>query len=310
MAFARARLSIYVYVVEMDAWPELPYERWKDTLDTLHLKLQIPGKVRLALTPPEPQWANVPYYVTARGLTTGPMESGGTIFQTDVDLIDHDVLIRTTGGEDRRVPLGSGSVADFYGNFMSTLASLGVEVTIRGVPDEVVDPIPFAEDAVHSTYEPEWANRFWTVLSRVDLVMKEYRSRSRGRTTPVHFFWGSFDLACTRFSGRPAAPPAGADLITRRSDDAEQICVGFWPGDRRFPAPAFYSYTYPKPGQIEEAAIEPASAGWNAVLGEFALLYDDVRRSDSPGDEMLQFFVSSYAAGATLSGWDPDLIAS
>ncbi len=293
----------------MDAWPELPYERWKDTLDTLHLKLQIPGKVRLALTPSEPQWANVPFYVTARGLTTGPMESGGTIFQTDVDLFDHGVQILTTDGQDRLLPLGEGSVADFYGDFMSSLKSLGIDLNIRAVPDEVADPIPFAEDAVHSTYEPEWANRFWRVLSRVDLVMKEYRSRFHGRTTPVHFFWGSFDLACTRFSGRPAAPPAGADLITRRSDDAEQICVGFWPGDQRFPAPAFFSYTYPKPDRIEEVAIAPAAASWNTVLGEFALLYDDVRQSDSPREQMLQFFESSYAAGARLSGWDADLVA-
>ncbi len=283
-------------------WQELPYEAWKDTRDTLHMKLQILGKVRLALTPSEPQWANVPLYVTARGLTTSPMQSGGTIFQADVDLIDHQVVIQTTRGDSRRLALGGGSVADFYADFMSSLEALGIDLEIRAIPDEVSNPIPFAEDNVHGVYEPEWANRFFVVLSQVDIVMKAHRSRFKGRHTPVQFFWGTFDLAYARYSGRPADPPPGAGLIYRRSADAEQICCGFWPGHAEFPDPAFFSYTYPKPDGIER------TAGWNPKLGEFALPYDEVRASSSPGDEIRQFFESTYAAGAELRGWGENLI--
>ncbi|HEV3102509.1 MAG TPA: DUF5996 family protein [Candidatus Dormibacteraeota bacterium] len=291
-----------------ELWPELPYDAWKDTLDTLHMNLQIVGKVRLALTPLEPQWANVPLYLTSRGMTTTPMACGGLIFQIDVDLIDHQVLIATAQGEIRRVALTSRPVADFHAEFMSNLAALGIVATFRPIPDEVSDPIPFAEDTVHSTYEPEWANRFWRVLSRVDLVLKEHRARYRGRTSPVEFFWGSFDLAIVRFSGRAIDPPPGAGLLERVGGDAEQICAGFWPGHARFPRPAFFAYTYPKPDGIEEQAISPPNAGWNSDLGEFALEYDDVRKSASPRDAILQFCESTYAAGARLRGWDPTLV--
>jgi hypothetical protein len=291
-----------------EVWPELPYAAWKDTLETLHRKIQIVGKVRLALTPTEPQWANVPLYLTVRGLTTTPMEFAGRVFQVDVDLIDHEVVIATTDGKYRRVLLTARPVADFYADFMTHLRALDIEAHFRAVPDEMADPIPFDKDSVHGVYQPKWANRFWRVLSQVDLVMKEHRSRIKGRTSPVHFFWGSFDLANARFSGRSAAPPSGAGLLARRSEDAEQICAGFWPGDPRFPRAAFYSYTYPKPEGIESTAIKPADAGWNSELGEFALLYDDVRMSASPGEAILQFFESTYAAGARLSGWDPGLV--
>ena len=180
------------------------------------------------------------------------MEFSGRIFQIDVDLIDHEVVIATTRGKYRRVLLTARPVAEFYADFMTHLSALGIEAHFRPVPDEVSNPVPFAEDTVHAVYEPEWANRFWRVLSQVDLVMKEHRSHFEGRTSPVHFFWGSFDLANTRFSGRPAAAPAGAGLLARRSENAKQICAGFWPGDPRFPQAAFYSYTYtyiPTPSQ-------------------------------------------------------------
>ncbi len=292
----------------LEVWPELPYEAWKDTLATLHMNLQIVGKVRLSLTPFEPQWANVPLYLSARGLTTTPMESADTIFQVDVDLIDHQVVIATARGEIRRVALTARPVADFYADFMSNLGALGIRAGIRPIPDEVSDPIPFAEDSVHATYEPEWANRFWRVLSQVDLVLKDHRSRYRGRTSPVHFFWGTFDLANTRFSGRPAQPPPGAGLIARRSADAELVCGGFWPGDPRFPQAAFFSYTYPKPDGIERQVIEPKAAAWSTDLGEFALPYEDVRRSESPKEAILEFLESTYAAGARLAGWDRSLL--
>jgi hypothetical protein len=293
-----------------EVWPELPYAAWKDTLATLHMNLQIVGKVRLSLTPFEPQWANVPLYLTARGLTTTPMAHEGLAFQVDVDLVDHHVLIQTARGETRRVALTARPVADFYADFMSNLKALGIEARFKPSPDEVADPIPFAEDTIHSAYEPEWANRFWRVLSQVDLVLKDHRARYRGRTSPVHFFWGSFDLANTRFSGRPVDPPPGSGLLERLGGDAEQICAGFWPGHEHFPHPAFFAYTYPKPAGIEEQAIAPAEAAWSPELGEFALLYDDVRQIESPRDAILRFCESTYVAGARLTGWDPKLVVA
>jgi hypothetical protein len=295
-------------VASREVWPELPYTAWKDTLDTLHMNLQIVGKVRLSLRPFEPQWANVPLYLSSRGLTTTPMAHEGLIFEIVVDLIDHEVVIQTVRGETRRVALAARPVAEFYADFMSNLHGLGIEADFRPVPDEVSDPIPFAEDTVHRTYEPEWANRFWRVLAQVDLVLKDHRSRFRGRTSPVHFFWGTFDLALTRFSGRAVQPPPGAGLIRRLSADAEQICTGFWPGSEQFPRAAFFAYAYPKPDGIEEQVVEPREAAWSSDLGEFALPYEEVRQSASPRDAMLRFFESTYSAGARLQGWDPGLV--
>ena len=291
-------------VSSLEVWPELPYNAWKDTLATLHMKTQIVGKVRLALTPFEPQWANVPLYLTARGLTTSPIESAATNFQIDIDLIDHQVVIATVNGETRRVPLRARPVADFYADFMFNLDALGIHANFRPVPDEVPDPIPFAEDTVHSTYEPEWANRFFQVLSQADLILKQHRSHFRGRTSPVHFFWGTFDLANTRYSGRSVTPPPGAGYIERLGGDAEVACAGFWPGSARYPRAAFYAYTYPKPEGIEKQA-----AGWSSELGEFALPYDDVRKSASPREAILKFFESTYDAGARLGGWNPNMVA-
>jgi hypothetical protein len=293
---------------DSEAWPELPYNAWNDTLETLHMNLQIVGKVRLGLTPFEPQWANVPLYLSARGLTTTPMASAGLIFQIDVDLIDHQVVIQTVRGDARRVALKARPVADFYADFKSNLGALGIDMEIRAIPNEVSDPIPFAEDTVHAAYEPEWANRFWRVLSRIDLVLKDHRSRFRGRASPVHFFWGTFDLAYSRFSGRAVEPRPGAGLIERKGGDAEQVCAGFWPGHAHFPQAAFFSYTYPKPEGIEQQTIRPLQAGWSSDLGEFALLYDDVRSSPSPEEAILQFFESTYGAGARLAAWDPNLV--
>jgi hypothetical protein len=258
------------------------------------MELQIVGKVRLALTPREPQWANVPLYLSARGLTTTPMAYEDTIFQVDVDLVDHEVTIQPIEGEVRRVALKARPVADFYAEFIEKLTELGVQAPFRPVPSEVPDPIPFAEDTVHATYDPRWAHRFWTVLSHVDIALKEYRSRFHGRTTPVHFFWGTFDITNTRFRGA----------------DSETIATGFWPGDDRFPHAAFYSYTSPKPDGIEDEPVRPAAAGWNADLGEFILPYEDVRRSGNPREAILEFCESTYAAGARLRDWDPGLIAA
>lgn len=284
-------------------WPELPYEAWTDTRETLHMYLQVIGKVRLALTPFEPQWANVPLYLTARGLTTSPIPHDGRAFQLDVDLVDHGVTLATAEGHTARIALGPRTVADFFAAVMAMLRDAGIGAPVSPGPSEVANPIPFAEDTVHKAYDGEWATRFFRVLSQVDLVMKEHRAPFRGHHTPVHFFWGGLDLAYTRFSGRPAEPH-GEDVIMRLSTDAEQICAGFWPGNPAFTEPAFFSYAYPNPAGFEEAAIRPAQASWNGQLGEFVLSYDDARATPSPRQAILDYLGSTYDAGVRLSEWD------
>jgi len=291
-----------------EAWPELPYEAWRDTKDTLHMELQVVGKLRLALTPFEPQWANVPLYLTARGLTTTPMPAQGSSLEVQVDLIEHQVLLLTSAGARERVALTARPVAVFYRDFMAALRSLGIAVTISARPSEVPDPIPFPDDQAHSAYDPLWATRFFRVLSSIDLVLKEHRSRYRGRTSLVSFFWGTFDLALSRYSGRPVEPPAGAGIIRRLGGDAEQICVGFWPGQAGMPLPALFGYGYPKPEGMERERLRPPAARWDESVGEFLLPYDEVRRAGSPREAILDFCESLYQAGARLAGWDPDLV--
>jgi uncharacterized protein DUF5996 len=294
--------------VAAGTWPELPYAAWQDTMETLHMELQIIGKVRLALAPFEPQWANVPLLLTARGLTTTPMASGDRIFQVDVDLIDHQVVVVTTLGDSRRVPLTARPVADFYREFTAALRALRIEVQISPRPSEVANPIAFAEDLVHSAYDPAWASRFFRALSRIDLVFKEHRARFRGKTSLVNFFWGTFDLALTRYSGRAVEPPLYAGVIGRRGGDAEVICVGFWPGNAKVPAPNFFGYAAPAPAGIEKEILRPASAHWDPTIREFLLPYDDVRSSASPREAILEFCDTVYAAGARLGRWDKDLL--
>ena len=284
----------------MSDWPELPYEAWRDTRDTLHMYLQIIGKVRLALAPMEPQWAQVPLYVTARGLNTSPIPHRNGVFDIDVDLTEHVVSVRTVAGALERVTLEPRSVADFYALFMAALDRAGVPTEITERPSEVSNPIPFPEDTEHASYEPEPVHRFWRALTSVDAVLKEHRARFLGRVSPVHFFWGTFDLAYTRFSGRPADPPPGADVIMRNSANAEETCSGFWPGDERLPEPAFFSYAYPAPPGIETKAPH-----WNETLGEFVLPYEAVRTAGDPRRTLLDFLESTYAA----AGWDPALQA-
>jgi hypothetical protein len=291
-------------VTSSDTWPEIPYEAWKDTKDTLHMYTQVIGKLRLALSPPEPQWGHTALYVTARGLTTGPVPFEDRVFQVDFDLIDHALSIAVSDGGTRRIALASRTVADFHAMVMEALRSLGIDVHISIVPSEVPDPIPFPEDTVHSSYDPGSVGLFWRALVQVDKVLRVHRGSFLGRSSAVNFFWGTFDLAYTRYSGRPAEPPPGSGLIYRRSADAEQICAGFWPGDERFPHPAFFSYTYPKPEGLERVAILPRSASWSDEIGEFLLTYDDVRTAQFPAADLLGFFGSTYEAGAALAGWD------
>ena len=292
----------------MDEWPGLPYDEWRDTRDTLHMYTQVVGKIRLALSPFEPQWANVPLYVTARGLTTSPVPSGLRAFDIEFDLVDHRLVVRSSDGGVEQFRLRPRAVADFFADVIAALARLGVDVTISPGPSEVPDPIPFAEDRTHQSYEPEQANRFFRVLSAVDVVLKEHRSRFNGKAPPVHFFWGSFDLVGARFSGRSATPPPGADTITRYGGDAEQICGGFWPGHAGFPSAAFFAYGYPKPGGIEDAPIKPAGAAWDAEIGEFVFPYEAMRATPDPRRALLDFLESTYDACAQRLGWSPELI--
>jgi hypothetical protein len=288
-------------------WPELRYEEWSDTLDTLHMVLQIVGKVRVALSPPEPEWAHITLYVTARGLTTGPVPSNAGLFDVEVDLLHHEVVVRTADGEMERVPLRARPVAEFWTDFTAALANLGVEVELSPEAQEVPDPIPFPDDTTHSAYDPGPATAFWRVLTAIEPVFAAYRADYYGKVTRVQFFWGSADLAVTRFSGDPCPPPTGAGLLERVAYDYEQMSVGWWPGDARYPRPAFYAYAYPKPDGIEAADLGVEGASWNSELGEFILDYDVVRASPAPDDHLRRFLDAAFHACASRANWDPSL---
>jgi hypothetical protein len=265
---------------------------------------QIVGKVRLALTPIEREWANAPLYVTARGLTTSAIPYGPRVLQIDFDFISHTVDINVSDGQTRSLALiPARSVADFFEEFMASLRSLGIDARIHPVPVEVPNPIPFAEDRIHASYDPECVHRFLVILTRIYPIFLEHRAPFDGRHTPVSFFWGTFDLAYARFSGRPAQAPSNANRIMRIAMDAEEIAVGFWPGDERYPDPAFFCYAYPKPPGIENASIQPRSAFWSEPMGEFLLRYDNVRLSASPRETIREFLTSTYDACAKLAKW-------
>lgn len=292
--------------MEQGGWPALPYDDWKDTCATLHMYTQVIGKLRLALSPFEPEWANVPLYVTARGLTTSPIPVGLRTIDAEFDFIDHALVVRSSDGSIDRRPLG-GSVADFYHDVIAILRRMHVDVAISVVPSEVPGPIPFPDDRTHDAYEATQVARFHQVLTKVDVTLKEHHARFRGRTTPVHFFWGSFDLALTRFSGRRAEAAPGAGVIERLSGDAEQICAGWWPGNDRVRYPAYFSYAHPRPDGIEAVSVRPSEGGWSADQGEFLLPYDAARSAPDPRRAVLAFLASTYAGAAALLQWDGDL---
>jgi hypothetical protein len=287
-----------------DAWPDLPLDAWRDTYATLHMWTQIVGKVRLALSPPINHWWHVTLYVTARGLTTSPIPYGTRTFAVSFDFIDHNLLIQTSDGTSKSLGLFPRSVAEFYHEFMAALRALHIDVTINTLPQEVPDPIHCDVDDVHASYDPEYAQRCWRILVQTDRVFKAFRGRFAGKCSPVHFFWGSFDLAVTRFSGRRAPERPGADRITREAYSHEVISGGFWPGSGPVQEAAFYAYAAPMPPGFERAAIRPASAWYSTELGEFLLRYDDVRRADDPDAMLLDFLQSTYDAAADLAGWD------
>jgi len=287
-----------------DQWLGLPLSQWKDTYTTLHMWTQIVGKIRLGLTPLVNHWWNVPLYVNARGLTTSAIPYGNRAFELWFDFLDHQLILQTSDGSRKLLPLISMSVADFYREVMGMLKASGIEVKIWRMPVEVPDPIPFDEDRVHAAYNPESAQTFWRILLSVQCVFEEFRSRFLGKCSPIHFFWGSFDLAVTRFSGRPAPERPGADHVTREAYSHEVSSVGFWPGSGTITDPAFYSYTAPEPPGFRDWPVRPAPARYDTQLAEFIVMYDDVRTSASPSAALLDFCQSTYEAGAAVANWD------
>jgi len=287
-----------------DLWPSLPLEEWQDTCTTLHMWTQIIGKIRLVQSPLVNHWWNVTLYVTSRGLTTSPIPYESRYFEIEFDFIDHQLIVKTCEGDTRSLPLRPRSVASFYREVMATLGSLGFNITINTMPQEVANPIPFPEDDVHASYDADYANRFWRILFQADKVFKEFRSRFIGKVSPVHFFWGSFDMAVTRFSGRLAPARVGADAITREAYSHEVISHGFWPGGGDIKGAAFYAYAAPEPEGLGLQIIEPSAAFYKKEMSQFLLMYDDIREMERPQDALMQFCQSTYEAGANLAGWD------
>ena len=285
-------------------WPELPLEKWKDTYATLHMWTQIVGKIRMGLTPLVNHWWNVPLYVTPRGLTTSRIPYGERAFELIFDFRFHDLVLETSGGATLSMELKPRSVSDFYAECIRMLAAEEIEVKIWHMPVEVPNPIPFDEDRQHAAYEREAVERFWRILLSVNAVFEEFRARSIGKVSPVHFFWGSFDLAVTRFSGRRAPERPGADAITREAYSHEVSSVGWWPGGGAIADAAFYSYAAPAPEGFRDAKVRPQQARWDDGLGEFLLMYDDVRTSASPRAALLDFCQSTYEAAADAAHWD------
>jgi hypothetical protein len=303
-----ANPNLMEHAAEAQQWPELDYAAWKDTCATLHMWSQIVGKIRMARTP----WTNhswhVTLYLTARGLTTSPIPDGARTFELDFDFIDHLLSIATSDGATRQMLLRPRAVADFYHELFAHLAELGVDVTIRTMPNEVADATPFELDLQHAAYDAQHANRYWRALVQADRVFKQFRAGFIGKCSPVHFFWGSFDLAVTRFSGRPAPPHPGGvpncpDWVTREAYSHQLSSCGFWPGGEQLPYPLFYAYAYPEPRGFS-AALQAPGARYDPNFGEFVLPYDEVRRSAQPDTLLLDFLQGSYAAAADLGGWD------
>jgi hypothetical protein len=292
-----------------NAWPELDYNAWKDTIYGLHMRTQIVGKIRLVRTP----WVNhswhVPLYVTARGLTTSPIPDGDRQFQIDFDFCDQVVKLETSDSARRQVALRPQSVAAFYDEIMAALDDLGIKIKIYGVPNEVAEPIPFREDRAERPYDADYANRFWRVLLQADRLFTGFRACFIGKCSPVHFFWGSFDLAVTRFSGRTAPPHPGGvphlpDAVTREAYSHEVSSAGFWPGGGAIDYAAFYSYAYPTPPGFKDRPVEPSAAFFHEGLGEFLLPYEAVRTSPDPDGMVTRFLQSIYAAAADTAHWD------
>ena len=292
--------------VKQDVWPALPYDEWKDTYATLHMWSQVIGKVAVALAPRVNHGWGISLLVTARGLSTRPLPHGSRSFTMEFDFIDHQLVVETSDGQRRVLPLQPRTVADFYGAVMAMLQEMALPVKIWPMPVEIPAPIRFEEDTSHYSYDPEFANRCWRILVQVYRVFTESRTRFIGKCSPVHFFWGSFDLAVTRFSGRPA-PPRDGPAFMREAYSHEVISHGFWPGSGPLLEAAFYAYAVPAPEGFESARVEPQEAFFHQELAEFVLPYEAVRTAASPDAAIMAFVDSTYAGGASLGGWDPAL---
>lgn len=296
-------------MTEPDTWPALPYEAWKETNATLHLWMQIVGKIRLVQMP----WTNhswhVALYLTARGLTTSPIPHGTRSFHIDFDFVEHQLRIESSDGAARSLPLRAQPVADFYHELLATLGQMGLPVRIHPMPNEIPDAIPFDQDRLHAAYDGEYANRCWRAMLQAERVLERFRARYGGKCSPVHLFWGGFDLAVTRFSGRrapehPGGVPNLPDWVAREAYSHEVSSCGFWPGGAALPAPVFYAYAYPEPPGFASAAVRPGAAYYHAQLHEFVLPYDEVRQAQSPDDMLIDFFQSTYEAAANLGNWN------
>jgi hypothetical protein len=287
-----------------ECWPELPLESWQETYETLHMWTQIVGKIRLRLTPLVNHWWNVPLYVSAHGLTTSMIPYGKRAFELRFDFCSHELVLATSDGAARSLKLRPRSVADFYAECMEMLRSEGIDAHIWRMPVEIANPIAFDKDQAHAAYDAERVERFWRILLSVEAVLQEFRSQFIGKSSPVHFFWGSFDLAVTRFSGRRAPERPGADAMTREAYSHEVSSVGFWPGGSGVDGPAFYAYAVPEPAGFRTAKVHPEAARYDAALGEYLLMYDEVRRAESPSTALMSFCQSTYEAAATLGKWD------
>lgn len=298
-------------IEEKDTWPDLRLEDWRPTYTTLHLWTQLLGKTRLALSPPQNHWWHTALYVSTRGLATSPIPYGDRTFEIELDFVEQMLVARVSDGVTRSLPLAAQPVADFYRAYLTLLRSLDINVTMRAVPSEVADPIPFPEDRIHATYDPNAALRCWRLMVQVDRVMKVFRGRFIGKCSPVHFWWGGFDIACTRFSGRPAPPHPGGvpnipDYVNREAYSHECISAGWWPGAIGMPveAPVFYAYAYPEPPGCPDAQIRPIGAHYHPVMRDWVLPYDVVREASDPDAALTAFLESTYEAAATLAGWD------
>ncbi len=286
-------------------WPSLPWAEWEPTATTLHMWTQIVGKTRLALTPLQNHWWNVPLYVTAHGLTTSSMPYGSNeLLDIEFDFIAHQLHFRLSSGKALATPLRPQSVADFYREYQQSLATLGLSIPSNPMPCELAAPIRFDLDHIHASYDPDYAHRFWQILALTETVFRRFNENFLGKISPIHFFWGSFDLAATRFCGGSAPPRAGADRITREAYSHEVISAGFWPGNGGFGESAFYCYAAPSPAGLAEAPILPPKAAYNQQLGEFILKYEDVRTLPDPAQAVLDFLNSTYSVAADLAKWD------
>jgi hypothetical protein len=300
-----------------DPWPRLPLAEWQDTYETLHRWLQIVGKTRLALAPARNHWWHASLYLTARGLTTSAMPHDGRLVDIELDFIDHVLVARTSEGATRTMPLRAMTVADFHRDYLALLGSLGVVPRIWPVPNELPDALPFPDDRIHRSYDPDAAHRCWRILAQSDRVLKRFQSDFVGKCSPSHFWWGAFDLACTRFSGRPGPRHPGGipnlpDEVAHEAYSHECISAGWWPGSAAMGVaePAYYAYIYPEPPGCPDAPVRPAAARWHAGLHEWILPYEAVRTASDPDAELMAFLQSSYEAAARLGGWDLAALAA